>query len=405
MAALALQRNDAKAAREELDLVKASNPSQLGLWRMYAAVDTMEKHPEKAVQDLKKELAAHPDQTDLYPKIIQMQLEQKHRSDAEQTLREQVQAMPTEMAPPVTLGNMLIEDGASVEAVSVLQAAATRAPQDKLHPYVLVRLGVAEIHAGRRNEGTATLTSTLKNSDEPYILNDAAYELANSNVELDLAENSMRKVLDSLTAETIQWTLDGDAKAQAAKSSSLVACWDTLGWVLFRKGNFDEAEGYVRAAWLNDGHTEVGLHLGQIEEAKGNKRAALSLYRFAQATQFRDSQNLLDELKRRIDALQKTGVTVPLHDDTTDFGKMRLLKADDSDHAKGIADYEILISADRVVEVRPTPDAATKIEKGLERVQGISFKGWTPPGSTAKVRMRGLLNCEHESCLLQRLPI
>ena len=402
MAALALQRQDAKAAREELDLVKASNPTQLGLWRMYAAVDEMEKHPEKAVQDLQQELTAHLDQTDLYPTIIRMQLDQKHRGDAEQTLRKQVQAMPQAMPPALSLGDMLINDGAAAEAINVLQSAATRAPQDKLHSLVLVRLGVAQFQAGKRDDAIANLTAILKETELPGILNDAAYELANNNVELDLAEKSVRKALDAQTAESAQWTLDGDAKAQAAKSSSLCASWDTLGWVLFRKGKLDEAEGYVRAAWLNDGHPEVGLHLGQIEEAKGDKRAALDTYQFAQATQYRASPDVLDELKHRIDALQKSGVT--LHD-VLALSKMKQLKADDSDHVKGIADYEILISADRVVEVRPTPDAATRIEKGIERVQGISFKGWTPPGSTAKVRMRGLLNCERDSCLLQRLPI
>jgi tetratricopeptide (TPR) repeat protein len=403
MASLALQRQDAKAARGELDLLKASNPSQVGLWRMYAAVDVMENHPDAAVQDFKHELTAHPDQTDLYTRIIQMQLQQKHRSDAEQTLRDQVKAMPEIMPPALWLAELLMEDGNATEAAAVLKAAAARAPTDKLHPYVLVKMGIAEIRAGKRDEGVATLTSVLKDSDEPYTLNDAAYELADQNIELDLAETSARKAVDALTAESAKWTLDGDAKQQATKSSMLIASWDTMGWVLFRKGKVEEAEEYVKAAWLNNGHAAEGLHLGQIEEAKGDKRTALNVYQIAHLNQ--GTQSVSDELKRRIDSLQKAGVTPLRHEEASGISKMQMLKADDPDHAKGIADYEILISADQVVEVTPTPDAATKIDNGLAKVRSISFKGWTPSGSSAKIRIRGLLNCGHDTCVLQRLPI
>ena len=44
------------------------------------------------------------------------------------------------------------------------------------------------------------------------------------------------------------------------------------------KGNLDKAEKYVAAAWTLGHHGEVGDHLGQIYEKRGNKDMALRTY-------------------------------------------------------------------------------------------------------------------------------
>ncbi|WP_125485334.1 hypothetical protein [Edaphobacter aggregans] len=173
-----------------------------------------------------------------------------------------------DLAATNLLAQLLMTDNENAEAVKVLKLAATKNPEDKT---LMLRLGRAEMAAGQNLEGTSTLTALLQDSTDAEILNDAAYELADANSEMDLAEKSCRKALDILTTESAAWTLDGDAKTQAAKSTLLVATWDTMGWILFHEGNLDEAEGYVQAAWRNNSHSEVGLHLGEIEEARGNR--------------------------------------------------------------------------------------------------------------------------------------
>src|SRR3984957_5764514 len=66
---------------------------------------------------------------------------------------------------------------------------------------------------------------------------------------------------------------------QALRSvSSLIAYWDTLGWVHFGEGDLDKAEKYVAAAWGLGHNGEVGDHLGQIYEKRGEKDRALQTY-------------------------------------------------------------------------------------------------------------------------------
>ena len=59
---------------------------------------------------------------------------------------------------------------------------------------------------------------------------------------------------------------------------SLIAYWDTLGWIHFDEGDLDQAEKYVAAAWGLGHHGEVGDHLGQIYEKRGEKDQALRTY-------------------------------------------------------------------------------------------------------------------------------
>src|SRR6185295_735911 len=64
--------------------------------------------------------------------------------------------------------------------------------------------------------------------------------------------------------------------------SALSAYWDTLGWVYFQKGDIDNSERYIAAAWRLSEHGEVGYHLGQILEKRGKNLDAMRVY--AEAT-------------------------------------------------------------------------------------------------------------------------
>ena len=65
---------------------------------------------------------------------------------------------------------------------------------------------------------------------------------------------------------------------QQALVISLAAQWDTLGWVHFQRGNLDQAEQFIRAAWLLGQHGEVGDHLAQVYEKRGEKEKAIQTY-------------------------------------------------------------------------------------------------------------------------------
>jgi predicted Zn-dependent protease len=405
MAAVALGRNDLKTAREELDIVKASKPDQPGLWRMYSMLDSKEGKEEAATDDLVRELKTHPDQVELYSVVIEKQLQEKRRTAAKETLKFQIEHQPEATSPALTLAQLLVQDGQPGEAIAVLEAASKRAPDDSLHGRVMAQLGGAQLKAGEKEKAEATLGALLRNTNDPGLLNDAAYALANASLDLDLAEKSAGKAVDTLSAQSSSWTLDGDVKTQTATTRMILSAWDTIGWVLFRQGKLDEAKGYIQATWQSRPSSEVGLHLGQIFEAQRDKRTALGIYLEAQQTNRDSSKDVTDELKRRIDVLIKAGVVLSDKEKTDLHISLEKSRINNPDHVTGIADYEILLSGGKSVDVRSMRDAATHIAGGEAKISGSNFTNWTPPGSTAKLRLRALLNCHHEACTLERLPL
>lgn len=399
----AFLRNDLKTARQKLDLVRTNNSSEPRLWMLYSNIDGREGKDEAAIHDLEQELSNHPDEVQLYDPLLHMQLNLKHRDAAEETLKKQIAAQPFAMKPALMLGNMLSYDGKYPDAVKVLQAAYERSPNDDLRPTILLRLGIAQLKGENKEEGRDTLGGLLAVTSDPLILNDAAYELANASIEMEASEKSAEKAIQILTAQTADYKLDGNAKMQAQTTNLLVSAWDTLGWIYFRKGKLDLAEQYIMATWLYQRTSEAGLHLGEVKEARGDRRSALLLYNIALGRS--DAKAFADDLKLRVKALQTEGISIPAKEISDSILALRQIRMPNPEQHVGIADYDVLLSGGNVVDVRPLPDAATHLSDGEAKVRSINFKQWMPPGSAAKIRIRVLMNCKPEKCELERLPI
>ena len=67
------------------------------------------------------------------------------------------------------------------------------------------------MRAGKQDKGVENLTELLKTTDNPELINNAAYELADADKELALDEQKQRLAVDILTKATRDWTLDGQA--------------------------------------------------------------------------------------------------------------------------------------------------------------------------------------------------
>lgn len=87
--------------------------------------------------------------------------------------------------------------------------------------------------------------------------NNLGYQMADRNVNLDEAERFIRRAME----------VDRGTRRDTGGSDDNAAYLDSLGWVLFRKGKFDEArEWLVKAAALPDGADDptVWDHLGDV---------------------------------------------------------------------------------------------------------------------------------------------
>ena len=247
-----------------------------------------------------------------------------------------------------------------------------------------------------------------KNAD---LLNSGAYALTESRQQLELAENSARRAVELLTNESAQWAIDNGKPEQTKRMHLLVAAWDTLGWALMQEGKpekIEEAYGYVRAAWRNSLRADIGLHLGEIEEKRGHKQAALATYTLAVASLplgIPGAQALLMqpakvELQERLGALKSSGIRVAFRDATMRLQGLRTLPIGASSNI-GVTQCTVLLRAGEVVDVQPAPKGAIDQDPSVRRAD---FKEWFPPYSHANLVLSGMRNCHGGACEFVVLP-
>ena len=228
------------------------NATQAYLWSTYGYYHDQLGETSTAIEDYERELATYPERVGVYKDIASAHARRGEKKEEKETLIKWAAADSKNPAPSLTLAVMLLNDGNAAAAVKSAEEAVSRLPADKKsnEAFQLV-LGRAQMKAGMKEKGHDTLLAMMKATQNPMMLNDSAYELAEAGEELAADESAARKAMEMMTEQSKTWTLDENPQALITKSRELFAIWDTLGWILFREGKLDEADDYLKAAWRN----------------------------------------------------------------------------------------------------------------------------------------------------------
>ena len=405
-AAQAVAENRLANARAFLDTVKAQNSTQPGLWMAYAALSLREGDAVIAVADYRKELALHPTRLDAYRLLVTAELQAGQQSEAVATLRAWAEADAANPQPIAILVQMLLSEGKGAEALRDGKAGLQRLPEmARGDPELQYALGAAELQAGDRTEGARMLLAVLRGTQDSALRSSVAYLLADANLELPLAERTVREVIDHMTLLSEGWTLSEPTPTLRAGTAVLAAAWDTLGWTLYREHKLAEAEVYVRAAWRNDlfgnDHSIVGEHLGDIEAARGDHRAALTAYQMTLATVVKSAKDGVEAgpagerkavLARKI-AVERKALSLPAAADSdvqvgmTALAGLRLIKLGAGGGRSGTAPYQALFGRGKVVQV-------------MEWLRHVDASAFFPVDSYAQVVHGGRLTCHPAGCEL-----
>jgi tetratricopeptide (TPR) repeat protein len=396
----AIERKEFASAKSMLDQAKDLNSSQASLWAVYGYYEFQRGEISAAIPDFQKELSIHPERPAIYSAVVQAQLALGQRKEAMETLKKWAAADSNDASPIFGLVSMLLEDGNATEAVAAAEAGLARLSDDKKKDERLqLILGRAQIKAGMKEKGRDTLLAMMKSTQNPMMLNDSAYELAEAGEELPADETAARKAMEKLTEESKTWTLDENPQTLTAKSRQLIATWDTLGWILFREGKLDEADNYLKAAWRNVQSDVMAEHVGAVAEARGRKDEALSAYVLGiAASRPGDEQKKLQE---RADALRKAGAKSAVSDARTKLQDDRKISIGPAKGMNGVTEYRLLLSDGQVVRAeKNNQDDKKEIPEGEEKVKETKLVGLWPAGSQASLVRYGMLNCHSAVCEL-----
>jgi tetratricopeptide (TPR) repeat protein len=376
-------------ALKKLDEAKALNPHQAYLWSSYAYIDlTRDDNTAQAILDLTHEMTEHPEEQTIYVVLSRSQTKLHKLSDAAATLQKLVALDPTNQGALSMLANALIEDKQYPAAEKIIRDILATNPENlEARSF----LGTTLAREGKKAEALAILTPIAAKTNDVGAINNAAYVLADENLDPVLAEQSARRALTM-----IQQSFVGFGGNGLFRTEVLVNLWDTLGWALFRQGKIAEAEPWIRPAWTNSIAVEPGYHLGMILEKQNQPVKAMAIYQIAAFGEPGGTpQDVADNIAERQQALRKAGIPSQVPDGKAALKAMMTFKVPFANTLTGVATVEFELSKQgaahaMIVKDNVTQDSLTAVEMSL---YPIDYKIGIPATADTVLTRRGVLTC------------
>jgi hypothetical protein len=170
--------------------------------------------------------------------------------------------------------------------------------------------------------------------------------------------------------------------------------------VQFAEGNLDIAEKYVAAAWQLGQHGEVGDHLGQIYEKRGEKEKAVHTYALAM-NGLRPVPETRGRLAKLLGGDDKVDASVAQYRD--ELQRLRTFALGKQHQAAGNADFFVLVAPGNghpVVDGVKLISGDDKLRSLDDVIRHVPFKTAFPDETPTKILRRGVVSCTPSECTL-----
>ena len=386
----AVASNNLPMAIQLLKRATEVDPKNKYAWNTLAAAYLGMRQNDAAIAALNKQIEINPYDEYAYNALGHAYWQERKYDDAATAFNKQIEINPLDKFAHAGLGAMYSEWHKYAEAAPELEKAASLTPDN---PELQVSLGDAYLNLGQDDKALATFDHAVELSATPMVWNNIAYQLSLKKSHLDRAQQYAESAVSATTAALRNVSLDRLTPQELLLVPSLIAYWDTLGWVYFTEGNMDKAEKYVSAAWGLGQHGEVGDHLGQIYEKEGKKDRALTSYSLSL-----EGLRPIPETHERIDALLKSDAKL---NDAAKNGKQDLqsLRTIDLGKAKETASAEFFVLLSGGAGT-PAKAEAVRFVSGDEKLKVFTdalrtaeYRLTFPDDTPVKILRRGILSC------------
>ncbi|MGA8011081.1 MAG: DUF3857 domain-containing protein [Candidatus Acidiferrales bacterium] len=324
---------------------------------------------------------------------------QNKDAEAAAAFRKQIEINPLDAAAHAALGEIFLSQHEYSQAASELDKATILSPENA---ELQVSLGRAYLNTGDEPKALAAFEKAAALSPTPLVWHDIAYNLAESKLDLDKAQQYAESAVRTTVAALGRIDLQHVTPGQLRLVTSIAASWDTLGWVHFQKGDLDVAERYIRAAWLLDQNGEMGDHLAQIYEKRGEKGRAIEAYALALAAphsipETRARLTLLLGGNSQIDDLVNKALPKLVALRTIPAGKL-LEESTSSDFFIALSPGEKTAHVDSVRFI----SGSEKLRPLADRLRWLDYGEMFPDASAVKLVRRATLSCpaKNGDCVL-----
>jgi tetratricopeptide (TPR) repeat protein len=391
----AMNSGDLAMAIEVLKRATEIDPKNKIAWNLLGMSYMGLRQDDAAVAALQKQIEINPYDEYAYNNLGRVYWQDRKYEDAVTAFHKQLEINPLDKFAHSNLGAMYSEWHKYDEAVPELEKAASLIPDsDPGSAELQVSLGDAYLNLGQDDKALAAFDHAVELAATPLVWNNIAYQLSLKKAHLDRAQQYAESAVSATAAALRNISLDRVTQQELPLVSSLIAYWDTLGWVHFAEGDLDKAEKYVSAAWGLGHHGEVGDHLGQIYEKKGNKNRALETYALSM-NGLRPTPETRDRLSALAGGGAKADTAVANY--KAELERLRTIDLGKAAKVTGNAEFFVLLSGGAgsaaKVESIKFLSGEEKLKPVAEALRTADFHLTFPDDTPVKVLRRGTLSC------------
>jgi Flp pilus assembly protein TadD len=366
------------------------DPKNKFAWNNLGLIYLQVRQDDQAIAAFQKQIEVNPYDEFAYNNLGRAYWQERKYDDAVKAFNQQIGNNPLDKFAHANLGAMYSEWHKYDLAAPELEKAASLTPDSG---ELQVSLGDAYLNLGQEDKALAAFDHAVELNANPLVWNNIAYQLSLKKSHLDRAQQYAESAVSATAAALRNVSLDRLTRNDLSLVPSLIAYWDTLGWIEFDEGNLGKAEKYVAAAWELGHHGEVGDHLGQIYEKRGEKDLAMRTYALSM-NGLRPTPETRGRLASLAGGDAKADAAVARYKDdlerlsTVDLGKTT---------QTGNADFFILLSggAGEVAKVDAVRFVSgdEKLKSYTNALRTADYHLTFPDDTPVKILRRGTLSC------------
>jgi tetratricopeptide (TPR) repeat protein len=338
---------------------------------------------DRAIDAFKKQISQNAYDEFAYTYLGAAYEREQRYDDAIQQFQKQIEINPLDPRAHASLGTLYSSQKRFSDALPELRKATDIDPKN---PLLQVSLGQAYVATGETDKGMAAFEKAISIAPSPVIWNNIAYALSEQNVQLDRADKYIDTAISAVDTQLRDINLDNLRTQDLGTTHLLFGMWDTKGWIAFKRGDLDEAERWIKPAWLASGTGDEAQHLGEIYEKRGKRDQAIRYYIDSLAV---DSPSA--ESRRRLTAMGVTkDVDKKIAEAKRELESQEKMPLDHQD--KGSADFFLLLSPGKVEQVKFIK-GDENLKAFSDTVQKTDIKMEFPKGSQVHVPRRASIEC------------
>lgn len=404
-----LQAHNVDGGLEKLQAAAEKDPKLPGVWAAMATAHYLKRDADGALDDLRRQAKETPQMPIAFRMLGMALLQMNQHDEALPVLRRWHELAPDDREALGAYGNTLINAKKYSDAVELYQQAVKLDPKRDGYQY---QLGKAYLGLGKNQDAVDSYRRAIDLAvSKDTLENDAAFELAEQNVELAQAESWAKQAVQQVETESQEIDLGHLALKDARLMNSLAYYWDTLGWVYFRKCEYPDAERYLLAGWWLRQNADIGKHVAQVYEKLHQPSKAERFREMADASPDHDPMTpeqaalklqIIDR-RKRLDAAAELSKMRTLHlpalsnkSESAEFFVLLANEAKPDSAAVRVASHDTngAAAANRAMVITAQfISGAEDLKKAEPLLRKMNFGVQFPDSAPTKALRRGILMC------------